>query len=298
MLTFVTRIREDGAAPAPQRSRRGRQTVQWPFQSISTETEISSPTTISHYAARRATWEPKRAIGARGGETDSISQDIIPDYVINYIRGETPETVARRKRNGGKLAERGVDIRQHKANEQSRTADFEGFLHDASSRSGASSGDANDESRHILSSSKEKASGKSGGGRRFAPGWRAGVELNLLLTLFILLVGVVCLIAVLAKGSVSSGESVLFSGSCATASGISWGLHGVMNLFAVALIAGANYVFQVLSSPTRAEVSVAHQKKRWLDIGIPSVRNLMHIQGIRTLLVIVVLVSAIATQLM
>lgn len=190
-----------------------------------------------------------------------------------------------------------MDIRQHRANEQSRTADFEGFLHDASSRSGASSGDANDESRYILSSSKEKG-GNGGRKRRFAPGWRAGVELNLLLTLLIFLVGVVGLISVLLKGGISSGESVLFSGACATASGINWGLHGVVNLFAVALIAGANYVFQVLSSPTRTEVSVAHEKKRWLDIGIPSVRNLAHIQGARTVLIVVILVSAITTQIM
>ncbi|KAM7203690.1 hypothetical protein V8F33_002005 [Rhypophila sp. PSN 637] len=292
-VTNITRIKEDGAVQ--ERPRRGRQTVQWPFQSISNETEISSPTTTSHYAARRATWEPKRAIRARVGDTDSIAQDLIPDYVINYMRGETPETVARRKQNGGKLAERGVDIRTHKANQQSRTADFEGFLHDASSRSGASSGDANDESRHILSSSKEK--GEGGVRKRFLPGWRAGIELNLFLTLLIFLAGVGCLIAIITRGPISSGESILFSGLCSTASSINWGLHGVINLFAVALIAGANYVFQVLSSPTRMEVSVAHQKKRWLDIGIPSIRNLTHIQGVRTLLIVVVLIAAITTQI-
>ncbi|KAK4217166.1 hypothetical protein QBC37DRAFT_63402 [Rhypophila decipiens] len=292
-VTNITRIKEDG--PVQERPRRGRQTVQWPFQSISNETEISSPTTVSHYAARRATWEPKRAMRARVGDTDSIAQDLIPDYVINYMRGETPETVARRKQNGGKLAERGVDIRRHKANQQSRTADFEGFLHDASSRSGASSGDANDESRHILSSSKKK--GEGGVRKRFLPGWRAGIELNLFLTLLIFLAGVGCLIAIITRGPISSGESILFSGLCSTASSINWGLHGVINLFAVALIAGANYVFQVLSSPTRMEVSVAHQKKRWLDIGIPSIRNLTHIQGVRTLIIVVVLIAAVTTQI-
>lgn len=231
-----------------------------------------------------------------GGDTDSIAQDIVPDYVINYLRGETPETVARRKRNGGKLAERGVDIRRHRANEQSRTADFEGFLRDSSSRSGASSGDANDESRHILSSSRKNSGGRGRG--RFKAGWRAGVGLNLILTLLIFVAGLVSLIAALARGAISTGESVLFSGSCSTASSINWGLHAVVNLFAVALISGANYVFQVLSSPTRTEVSWAHQKKRWLDIGIPSARNLAHIQGIRTVLVVILLLSAVATQVM
>ena len=31
---------------------------------------------------------------------------------------------------------------------------------------------------------------------------------------------------------------------------------------------------QLLVSPTRAEVNKAHEQQRWLDIGIPNIRNL------------------------
>ena len=38
---------------------------------------------------------------------------------------------------------------------------------------------------------------------------------------------------------------------------------------------------QVISSPTRKEVDLAHQRGRWLDVGIPSTRNLMGISWTR-----------------
>jgi hypothetical protein len=282
------RIKEnETTAPPPERARRGRQTVQWPFQSIATETEISSPTTTAY--GRRATWQPKRCV--RDGDDESIARDIIPDYVINYIRGETPETVARRKKNGGKLGERGIDITHQHQHHASRAAAFEGFYDGESSRAGASS---TDEEQHILSGSREK---DTRGWKRFSVGWRAGVALNALLSLLILVAAFVCVVLAIAKNSLSDGPSAIFSGSCLTASAIDLSLHVVVNIFAVVLIAGANYIFQVLSSPTRSEVAVAHDKKKWLDVGVQSVRNFGHIQASRVFVTLVILVAAVASQI-
>ncbi len=96
----------------------------------------------------------------------------------------------------------------------------------------------------------------------------------------------------------AAGEALLYSGSCATASGISWILHAVISVLALILIAGANYLFQVLSSPTRPELNVAHNKKEWMDIGIPSVRNFSHIANTRILLAVTIVLSAVITQVM
>ncbi|KAK3360111.1 hypothetical protein B0T25DRAFT_449554 [Lasiosphaeria hispida] len=286
----VTRVRDESSTP-PQRPVRGRQTVQWPFQSIATETEISSPTAPAPFA-RRATWQqPKR----RDADGDSIDQDLIPDYVINYIRGETPETVARRKRNNGKLGERNIDIAHQHRPHESRAADFEGFPfnNETNSRLGSSDDGLDEERRHILSGSREK---QERGWRKLMVGWRAGVALNVLLSFVILVAGFVCLVLAISKASLSAGKSVLFAGSCTTASNINWGLHAVINVFAVILLGGANYVFQVLSSPTRTEVAVAHFRKKWLDIGIPSFRNLAHIENSRTFLAVAILTAAALTQ--
>ncbi|KAH8911814.1 hypothetical protein BR93DRAFT_932932 [Coniochaeta sp. PMI_546] len=305
----VTRVNEP-QQPGPTHRARGRQTVQWPFQSIATvETSLLSQIAdqpfpfhpASNPRDRRATWEPKRLLPrSRGSDSETTARDLIPDYVINYIRGETPETVARRKRNGGKLGERLVDVvtpRGHRPH-QSRAAEFEGFLDDSSGDHGRershSPGDGDEE--HMLGGSDEKRPERARGWRTSMVGWRGGVMLNLLLGFFILAAGSVCLIYAAGKVSLSAGESVIFSGSCATAESIGMGLHALINVFVVVLLAGGNYVFQVLSSPTRREVDVAHAEKKWLDIGIPSFRNLARISRSRAVLAVVVLLVATIAQ--
>jgi hypothetical protein len=296
----------------PTHRARGRQTVQWPFQSIATvETSLLSQIAdqpfpfrpFSNPRERRATWEPKRLLPrSRGSDSETVARDLVPDYVINYIRGETPETVARRKRNGGKLGERVVDVvtpRGHRPH-QSRAAEFEGFFDDATTHHDGershSPGDGDEE--HMLARYSEKRSDRSTGWKRLMVGWRGGVAMNVLLGLLILVAGFVCLIYAAGKVSLSASESVIFSGSCVTAGSINSGVHALVNVFVLVLLAGGNYTFQLLSSPTRDEIDGAHAKRKWLDIGIPSVRNLAHIARSRALLASVVLLVAIATQVM
>lgn len=288
--------------------------MHWPFQSVATvETSLLSQIAeqpfpfrpFSNGRDRRATWQPKRLLPrSRGSDSDTINgaRELIPDYVVNYMRGETPETVARRKRNAGNLGERVVDVvtpsghRPH----QSRAAEFEGFFDDASINhdDARHSGDGGDEER-ILGGCVEKRPQSSGSSwKKLLDGWRGGIALNVLLAFLILLAGFVCLVYAAGKELLSAGESVIFTGSCAAAQGIDTGLHVLMNMFAVALLAGGNYVFQILSSPTRCEVNIAHGKKKWLDIGIPSLRNLVHIARSRAVLACMVLLVAIVTQVM
>lgn len=80
--------------------------------------------------------------------------------------------------------------------------------------------------------------------------------------------------------------------------GLNSGLRILFNLFGIVLIAGANYVFQILSSPTREEVNNTHEKLQWLDIGIPSFRNLKAIRFGRALLAVTILSLAIGSQVM
>ena len=54
-------------------------------------------------------------------------------------------------------------------------------------------------------------------------------------------------------------------------------LHLGVNVLSTILLAGSNYTMQVASSPTRQELNVAHKKDVWLDIGVPSLRNLRYI---------------------
>ncbi|KAK3499522.1 uncharacterized protein B0T23DRAFT_424980 [Neurospora hispaniola] len=320
--------------------RRGRRSlIQWPFQSIATETSslfsftlFGRPPTRATKAtrttrtgtlsstgggggperppfARRATWDPRRI---REKDVESVDQDLIPDYVINYLRGETPEMVARRKKNEGKLGERAVDItHQHRLHE-SRAGILDGLSETSSERLGFWGQDGegageDEERRHILPGTGSRwkrwsgaMTGQVGSRRwkRWTAGWRAGVGLNALLAGIILLVGVICLVILAAwKGKhVFKGKVVIYKGSCSTTSAIDSGVHAVVNILGVVLLAGANYTFQVLSSPTREEVTAAHKRKKWLDIGIPSFRNLRYIAKRRSLLAVVILLAAIFTQ--
>ena len=245
---------------------------------------------------------------------ESVNEDLIPDYVINYLRGETPEMVARRKKNGGKLGERAVDMTHQHRPHESRAGILDGVSETSSERlgfwgedGGVTGGD--EERRNILPGTGPRWKRWSGvvtggtgsrGWKRWTAGWRAGVGLNALLAGAILLVGLICFVILAAwKGKdVFKGRIVIHEGSCSTISGIDWGIHAAINILGVVLLAGANYTFQVLSSPTREEVTAVHEKKKWLDIGIPSFRNLGYVAKNRSLLAVVILLVAIFTQVM
>lgn len=114
----------------------------------------------------------------------------------------------------------------------------------------------------------------------------------------ILAASVTCLALASAKGHMATWESTLMEGNTTTVEGISRGIVAAVNIFAIALIAGANYVVQILNSPTRAEVDNAHQNFEWLDIGIPSLRNLSLISSTRATLSGIMMAFALVSQVM
>lgn len=310
--------------PHPPPSRRGRKgfTVHWPFQSIATDTLSVFTSPAAPELFRRATWQPPKQPAVydpdddddgrgpnkndqRGSQRDST---LIPDYVVNFIRGETPETVARRKRNGGHQGMRAVDITHQHRPQRSHMALFEGDRDARSLASATTDSSTMTELQQILPGGGhghfggEKGFGEGLGAdavgwRRMTTGWRSGVLLNLLLITAILVAGFVCLVVAGTRIALLVGDMELFTGTCAAVATTSWGLHALVNVAVVVLLVGANYVFQVLSSPTRTEVAAAHARRAWLEIGVPSARNFAHIGRGRALLALVVLAVAVATQI-
>lgn len=136
------------------------------------------------------------------------------------------------------------------------------------------------------------------GWRRSTVGWRSGVVLNVVLSLLILIAGFVCFVVAGTKVAFLAGDMKLFAGSCSMVTNVSWGLHALINVAVLVLLVGANYVFQVLSSPTRSEIAEAHESRRWLEIGVPSLRNCRYIGGGRSALAILLVVVAVATHIM
>ncbi|KAF2399477.1 hypothetical protein EJ06DRAFT_538344 [Trichodelitschia bisporula] len=82
----------------------------------------------------------------------------------------------------------------------------------------------------------------------------------------------------------SDGRLVLFEGSCEMTKKMNIALHLLINILSTALLGASNYCQQCLSAPTRSEVERAHGRGKWLDIGVPSIRNLREISKRRLLL--------------
>ena len=276
----------------------------WPFQSSITETDVTSLRT-SIFGPRpntaatsmrtslfglRATGLPKQ----HNAETGSVFRDLIPDYVINYMRGETPESVARRNRNGGKYSERGVDISHTHHRYQSRPVNLEG-IEDESIRASTPGG-------YSVVDEERRLTGDSYRPRRtcaeFWQGWRAGVLVNSCLAILTLAIVIACLVVAILRSGAGAANTAIHSGSCTASSSINWLLHAAISVLVVVLVTGANYAFHVLSSPTRTEVDAAHARGKWLDIGVPSVRNFPQIARSRGVMAMVLLVSVVVLQVM
>lgn len=209
----------------------------------------------------------------------------MPDYVVNYLRGDTPETVALRA--SLRPRPRGVDVRGRDGAPRSRAAEF--YFSASTSSSIEDGGGA-----------EGVGDGEKGGcarGPRLA-GWKAGVATNALVSFGILVLGAVALTLAVSRSSLPGGEAPIYTGSCARARQIHLGLRALVGVLAVALLAAANYAFQVLSSPTRLEVEMAHGKGRWLDVGVPSVRNLRRVSRGRVLMVVGVLLASFSIQVL
>ncbi|KAI1116287.1 hypothetical protein F5Y14DRAFT_76763 [Nemania sp. NC0429] len=260
-------------------SRSTKSTLLWPFHHRNAS-EVPSTARSSRLGRfRSGTWNSRSILNSLGDDTASIDQSLVPDYVIHFMRGETPESLARKK-EARQWGQRDVVITPPRRDTlSSHLVELGNYFTSTTgpTRDGGSSSQQSDQRRQLS-------------------GWRGGVAYNTLLAFLILVVGIVNLILVVTRTRAFSGHLAIYSGGCAAATRISIGIHVVINVFTVVLLAGANYVSQVLTSPTRREVSDAHDRKRWLDIGVASIRNFLHVSRLRAALGTVTLLVAIAIQ--
>jgi len=97
---------------------------------------------------------------------------------------------------------------------------------------------------------------------------------------------------------VERGTVTLYEGSCDKSRTIGLWLHLGINALSTLLLSGSNYTQQCLAAPTRSEIDTAHARRRWMDIGIPSVRNLFRIKRERALLWIAIGFTSIPLHLL
>ena len=121
------------------------------------------------------------------------------------------------------------------------------------------------------------------------PRWKIGARFCALFGSLVVLVNTIFLVVGEGRAgfptlSSNDGKRVLYDGQCDTTKRINIGIHLLINVLSTILLGASNYCMQCMSAPTRAEADRVHAKFRWVDIGVPSIRNLRKIRGMRVVL--------------
>ncbi|KAJ1326490.1 DUF6536 domain-containing protein [Microdochium nivale] len=268
-------IQEDTEPPSTAtQSRRTKSSVAWPFHTRNASEGAS--TTLS--MKMRSSWNPRNLL-KMADDNVSISRSIVPDYIMHYMAGETPESLIQKRQ-------------EREADEQRSNAQFTRRRESLTSTPIVFSelySSSTDLTRGVPSSSRSHRG-------RYLSGWRGGLRLNAVLVAVIFVATLTCLIFAIIQTKTISGDFTLYSGACTTAKQISIGIRAAINVSAIGILAAANYALQVLSSPSRVEIDRAHAKRQWLDIGMPSVKNFKNISPVRSILSSVAIVCAASGQ--
>lgn len=134
--------------------------------------------------------------------------------------------------------------------------------------------------------------------RRKISGWRAGVVTCTCTAAAVLMANSVLTIWATNSFPMQDGIGTLIDGSCSRTKKWSMWLHLAINALSTLLLSASNYCMQCMSSPTRQEVDKAHATRIWLDIGIPSIKNLRWIRWNRLLVWCLLGLSSVPLHLM
>lgn len=100
-------------------------------------------------------------------------------------------------------------------------------------------------------------------------------------TLIVAINVTIMLWAVLTYPPDDRGVGTFSFGDCSSAAALNSALHVALNIVSSLFLGAGNYCMQILVAPSREEIARAHHRGTALEIGVPSVRNLRHIEWIR-----------------
>lgn len=135
---------------------------------------------------------------------------------------------------------------------------------------------------------------------RLLTGWRFRALISLIGAATVCLFNVVVTVWVWKnpKHELDGSISTLYKGSCDEAKDLDLWLHLLINILSTLLLGASNYCMQVLSAPNREELVQAHLQKKWLHIGVPSIRNLFRIGKDRAFLWLLFVLSSVPLHLL
>lgn len=129
--------------------------------------------------------------------------------------------------------------------------------------------------------------------------WKTSANVNTILVsaLSAILLGALVYGLVVKRDLGVNSTFPIFRGSCQTASGLNIFLHLVLNVLGTLILASSNFFMQLVAAPSRAELDRAHHASKWIDIGVPSLRNFASLSGFKRVSWLVLMVSSIPIHL-
>ena len=132
-------------------------------------------------------------------------------------------------------------------------------------------------------------------------GWRFGVAMGSGVVMAVLIINIILTIVAASRFSdtLVAGVGTIMQGRCDMVNQWSTGLHLVINVLSSLMLSASNYCMQCVAAPTRKDLDRAHVRHRRLDIGVPSLRNILgKIAFSRTGLFAVLALSSIPIHLL
>lgn len=111
--------------------------------------------------------------------------------------------------------------------------------------------------------------------RKARPKWRTSLLLLVGLAATVLITNTAFLVWAISTRGTRNGTGALYEASCDEMRKVNTGIHVLINILSTMLLGGSNYCMQCLSAPSRLEVDAAHARGRYLDIGVPSLHNVL-----------------------
>ncbi|MCJ1461009.1 hypothetical protein MMC28_011391 [Mycoblastus sanguinarius] len=134
--------------------------------------------------------------------------------------------------------------------------------------------------------------------RKVLSGWRFSVILYILLGFSIFSLNLGVTIWASTGFPIVKGVATVYEGSCSrTKNSLTW-LHLAINVLSTLLLSASNFCMQILCAPTREEVDAAHARRKWLSIGVPSLKNLFYVDRKKSVLWILLGLSSIPLHLL
>lgn len=129
-------------------------------------------------------------------------------------------------------------------------------------------------------------------------GWRFSIISGTVSVFIVLVLNLSFTLWTISRKHIEGQRGILYEGNCDEARSRNIAAHLIINIFSTVILASSNYCMQCLSAPTRAEINKEHARGIWLDIGIPSMRNISRISRKRALLWVLLGISSLPLHLL